>query len=137
MNESQRYLRNWLASRTKRVNGEVVLRDDISWQERHVAKRLLRQAKWDDLDILPGEYIPRDQRGLTCDACGRMFAGITAFDKHRIGHYGRVDGHGHLAQPNTRRCMTDDQMRFASMRQSGLGVWTTGISHALIEATSR
>lgn len=56
-----------------------------------------------------------------CDAsgCGKYFISVAAFDAHRTGEYGHAafkkDGVFHPAKTNTRRCMTDEEMRAAGL----------------------
>lgn len=51
----------------------------------------------------------------TCTACGEIFHSVTAFDKHRIGTF----------EPNTRHCMTTDEMIDAGLDIDKKGHWVT------------
>lgn len=51
-----------------------------------------------------------------CTACHATFSGTTAGDKHREGDY----------FPDTRRCLSADEMRAKGMARNGRGVWTNG-----------
>lgn len=47
-----------------------------------------------------------------CIGCGRLFVGVTTFEKHRLGAIG-VD----------RRCATDDELRERGLAQDEQGAW--------------
>lgn len=48
-----------------------------------------------------------------CAACGAVFAGVRAFDAHRVGSY----------QPKTRRCLTACELHAQGMAQDVRGWW--------------
>ncbi|HXR65851.1 MAG TPA: hypothetical protein VN729_08005 [Ktedonobacteraceae bacterium] len=48
-----------------------------------------------------------------CAACGMIFAGVRAFDAHRVGSY----------QSKTRRCLTISEMQAQGMTQEARGWW--------------
>jgi hypothetical protein len=48
-----------------------------------------------------------------CAACGVVFAGVRAFDAHRVGSY----------QSNTRHCLTASEMRAQGMTLDARGWW--------------
>jgi len=55
-----------------------------------------------------------------CTTCGRDFAGDTYFDKHRIGKHAYLYQEGLKFDPpveDGRRCMDDEEMIEAGMRQ--------------------
>jgi hypothetical protein len=47
-----------------------------------------------------------------CAACGAVFAGVRAFDAHRVGPY-----------PDGRRCLIPGEMRALGMTQDNRGWW--------------
>jgi hypothetical protein len=53
----------------------------------------------------------------TCDACGKEFAGLTYFDKHRTGSY--EDEHPHYA----RRCLSHDELLEIGLAQNAKGLY--------------
>jgi len=50
-----------------------------------------------------------------CPTCFTVFNSTAAFDKHRIGTH----------SPNTRRCMSDDEMLKAGMGPNKYGRWVS------------
>lgn len=58
-----------------------------------------------------------------CPTCGALFATNAAFDAHRVGKFAT------LKQPNTRRCMTADEMHMAGLRQDRAGFLLTEAEH--------
>lgn len=71
-----------------------------------------------------------------CRACNTTFVSITAFDMHRTGDYEKavyeVKPNGATTTkvigrtPSTRRCMTEQEMRDAGMKQDERGWWNAG-----------
>ena len=57
-----------------------------------------------------------------CRGCGETFAGVSGFDKHRIGDYGVTRTRVGV----DRRCMTRTQMQKAGMSIGVLGRWVSG-----------
>ncbi len=70
----------------------------------------------------------RPDRKLTdsrcqCSGCNEYFNSDSAFDKHRVGEFGRAIG------PNIRRCLSPDEMRAEGMvykTQPGGQKWWVG-----------
>ena len=54
-----------------------------------------------------------------CEACGKGFRSLSAFDMHRTGEYG--SGRRKLS---TRRCMTTAEMRDKRMIVQANGAWS-------------
>ena len=48
-----------------------------------------------------------------CPSCGKTFISLEAFDAHRTGRF----------RNNTRRCLTEQEMRAAGMAQNSKGWW--------------
>jgi len=48
-----------------------------------------------------------------CPSCGKTFISLEAFDAHRTGSF----------RNDTRRCMTEQEMRAAGMTQNSKGWW--------------
>ena len=51
-----------------------------------------------------------------CTECHETFTGSSSGDKHRVGEF----------VPDTRRCLTSDEMRAKGMEQNARGQWTSG-----------
>jgi ATP phosphoribosyltransferase regulatory subunit HisZ len=45
-----------------------------------------------------------------CDACGKAFSGVSAFDTHRTGAYAKPAQKDQRAKPSTRRCLSIKEM---------------------------
>jgi hypothetical protein len=52
----------------------------------------------------------------TCSACGEVFAGVPAFDLHRIGSF--------TARGSPRRCLSRKRMQARGMQRDVSGQWT-------------
>ena len=50
-----------------------------------------------------------------CPTCGECFTSTRAFDRHRIGSYAKPN------QPNTRRCLTANEMDAAGFERNARG----------------
>jgi hypothetical protein len=50
-----------------------------------------------------------------CPVCKQVFAGVKAFDAHRVGPYSR--------KQQKRRCLTRKEMRLRGMTQNEQGWW--------------
>lgn len=59
---------------------------------------------------------------VRCPSCGKTFGGTTPFDVHRIGAYEIFEA-GKRIQRNTRRCMSEDEMRRAGLAPLTRGLW--------------
>lgn len=58
-----------------------------------------------------------------CPTCGEYFKSVFAFVKHRVGGY----------EPNTRRCLTEEQMRERGMDKNARGFWVSARNTTLGE----
>lgn len=68
--------------------------------------------------------------GCVCEACGKRFKSVRTFDDHRTGDYERRlppvgSRAGKVYQKNTRRCLTDGEMRAIGLHLNE----TTGCWH--------
>lgn len=54
-----------------------------------------------------------------CAACGEFFNSAAAFAKHRTGPFAPVN------RPDTRRCLTVDEMTSKKMSRNSAGFWIT------------
>lgn len=71
-----------------------------------------------------------------CRSCNTTFVSLTSFDMHRAGDYEKpiyeVKPNGTTTKkivgraPCTRRCMTEQEMRDAGMKQDERGRWNSG-----------
>lgn len=52
-----------------------------------------------------------------CPSCHKTFNSVYAFDKHRTGTY----------EPNTRRCLTTEEMTARGMCTDSAGYWVTAL----------
>ena len=68
-----------------------------------------------------GDKMEKKLRGdrNQCRGCGEYFNSTRAFDKHRVGRYATE------TKPNTRRCLTPEEMTKKGMLQSEDGFWIT------------
>lgn len=58
-------------------------------------------------------------RRCQCAACGQYFSRLRAFDRHRIGSYGKPGLWG-----GPRRCLTPEEMRQRGWQRNEAGCWT-------------
>jgi hypothetical protein len=61
-----------------------------------------------------------------CRSCGHDFAGVSAFDRHRIGTHDYTYAEGLRMEPlreDGRRCMSTDEMADAGMELNDSGRW--------------
>lgn len=61
-----------------------------------------------------------------CTTCGEDFAGVSAFDEHRIGKHAYLFSEGLNMNPpkeDGRRCMDKDEMLAAGLQQNAQGRW--------------
>jgi hypothetical protein len=58
---------------------------------------------------MPTDYLPLNY----CTSCGRDFAGLTYFDRHRIGV---LEYDFSLERPDGRRCMDEEELREVGLR---------------------
>jgi hypothetical protein len=61
-----------------------------------------------------------------CAACGLDFAGLEAFDRHRVGVHAYRFEEGLRMEPprdDGRRCLTDSEMGERGWRRDGRGRW--------------
>lgn len=54
-----------------------------------------------------------------CAGCGQGFNRVSTFDKHRTGDFVSASG------PNTRRCLTPDEMAAKGWTLNAAGFWIT------------
>lgn len=57
-----------------------------------------------------------------CPSCGELFRSNAAFDKHRIGQFGK-----------DRRCMTVEEMQAHGMAKNTAGLWVTALNPLFAE----
>jgi hypothetical protein len=61
-----------------------------------------------------------------CRACGKDFASVAAFDRHRVGVHAYTFRQGLLLDPpaeDGRRCLDVDEVRAAGMEPDARGRW--------------
>jgi hypothetical protein len=62
-----------------------------------------------------------------CRACGEDFAGVSAFDKHRVGVHAYSWS---LEHPDGRRCLIGEELLEAGMELDTRGRWRIAVSDA-------
>jgi hypothetical protein len=55
-----------------------------------------------------------------CEACSKGFRSLSAFDRHRTGHYASGK------KPSTRRCLSTGEMHARGMALAPNGAWMSG-----------
>jgi hypothetical protein len=54
-----------------------------------------------------------------CSGCGELFNSTHAHAKHRVGPFSPIN------KPDTRRCLTADEMISKGMSRNAVGLWIT------------
>jgi hypothetical protein len=111
--EEARTLLNWLSTR---ITPAGTVHPDYE-DQRTLIEHRIQHAHALGLTIQPGVYLPRPA-GASCDACGRSFGGVAAFDRHRLGEYEQREPNPpyRLLRANSRRCATDEELVAKGLR---------------------
>ena len=63
-----------------------------------------------------------------CQACGKLFGGLTGFDAHRVGAF--TNEHPDYG----RRCLTAEELQYRGYELRSNGVWRTVLSEDALKA---